>query len=70
MKRGDNLSISAELVDVRNDRQIWGEQYNRRLVDILAVQEEISREISETDGPSTSHASTIKLLLSIKRRSR
>jgi serine/threonine protein kinase/Tfp pilus assembly protein PilF len=46
-ERGDNLSISAELVDVRNDRQIWGEQYNRRLTDILAVQEEISREISE-----------------------
>ncbi len=47
VQRGDTLSISAELVDVRNDRQIWGEQYNRRLADILAVQEEISREISE-----------------------
>jgi eukaryotic-like serine/threonine-protein kinase len=47
VEREGNLSISAELVDVRNDRQIWGDHYNRRLVDILAVQEEISREISE-----------------------
>jgi tetratricopeptide (TPR) repeat protein len=34
-------------VDVRDDRQLWGEQYNRKLADILGVQEEISREIYE-----------------------
>ncbi len=47
VQRGDHLSVSAELVDVRDDRQLWGEQYNRKLADILGVQEEISREISE-----------------------
>ncbi len=47
MQRGNELSISAELVDARDDRQLWGEQYNRKLADILAVQEDISREISE-----------------------
>ncbi len=45
-QRGDNLSISAELVDARDNSRIWGEQYNRKLSDILQVQEEISREIS------------------------
>jgi serine/threonine protein kinase len=47
VQRGSNLLISTELVDVRDNSQIWGEQYNRRLTDILAVQSEIAREISE-----------------------
>jgi tetratricopeptide (TPR) repeat protein len=34
------------LVDARDDTHLWGEQYNRRLSDILAVQEEIARDIS------------------------
>jgi serine/threonine protein kinase/Tfp pilus assembly protein PilF len=44
---GDNLSISAELVDVRTNSHIWGEQYNRKLADILNVQTEITLKISE-----------------------
>ncbi|MFY9582992.1 MAG: protein kinase [Candidatus Acidiferrales bacterium] len=46
-ERGDTLVIQAELVDVFKGTQLWGAQYNRKLADILAVQEEISREISE-----------------------
>jgi serine/threonine-protein kinase len=46
-QRGDTLIISAELVDARYNRQIWGEQYTRKLADILQVQEEIARDISE-----------------------
>jgi TolB-like protein len=46
-QRGSDLTISAELVDVRDNRRMWGAQYNRKPSDILAVQEEISREIAE-----------------------
>ena len=46
VQRGDSLSIRAELVDARDDTHVWGEEYNRRLSDILAVQEEIARDIS------------------------
>ena len=46
-QRGDDLQISTELVDVSSDNQIWGEQYSKKLADILIVQEIISREISE-----------------------
>ncbi len=45
-QRSANVSISAELVDVRNNRQIWGDRFNRKVSDIQAVQEEIAREIS------------------------
>ena len=37
-QRGDNLSISAELVDVDDNSHLWGEQYTRKLADALAVQ--------------------------------
>ena len=47
LQRGDTLVIQTELVDVDKGSQLWGEQYNRKLADILAVQEDISREISE-----------------------
>jgi serine/threonine protein kinase/cytochrome c-type biogenesis protein CcmH/NrfG len=47
LQLGDRLIIKTELIDVLNDSQLWGEQYNRRLSDILELEEEISREISE-----------------------
>ena len=47
MQRGDNLTISAELVDVRNNKLLWGEQYERKMSDLLATQREIAREIVE-----------------------
>ena len=46
-QRGGNISIQADLVDVEKVSQLWGEQYNRKLADVLAVQQEIAREISE-----------------------
>jgi serine/threonine-protein kinase len=46
-QRGDALSIQADLVNVADGSQLWGEQYNRNLSDVLAIQREISREISQ-----------------------
>jgi serine/threonine protein kinase/Flp pilus assembly protein TadD len=47
VQRGDSLTISAELVDTRDNSHLWGEQYNRRLADLLSLQEEIARQIAE-----------------------
>jgi eukaryotic-like serine/threonine-protein kinase len=46
-QRGDSLSIGAELIAVGTNAQLWGNQYNRKQADILSVQEEIAREVSE-----------------------
>jgi len=46
-QRGDNLSISAELVDVHDNSHLWGEQYHRKLADALAVQNDIAARISD-----------------------
>ncbi|HKC66471.1 MAG TPA: protein kinase, partial [Pyrinomonadaceae bacterium] len=45
--RGDTLSISAELVDARDNHQLWGDHYTRKLADIFAVQDEIARQITD-----------------------
>ena len=47
VKYGDNLTISAELVDVRENRLLWGEQYNRKISDLLVTQREIASQIAE-----------------------
>lgn len=47
LRRGEELHISAELVDTRDGTQVWGEQYNRRAEDLLGVQSEIAAEIAE-----------------------
>lgn len=46
-QRGDGLSINVELINAQDNSQIWGQQYNRKLADVFAVQEEIARKISE-----------------------
>jgi DNA-binding winged helix-turn-helix (wHTH) protein/TolB-like protein/Tfp pilus assembly protein PilF len=46
-RRGDTITIQADLIDLKNLSQIWGQHYDRRLADILLVQEEISRDIFE-----------------------
>jgi serine/threonine-protein kinase len=47
LQQGDNLVIRTELVNVADGTQLWGAEYNRKLSDALAVQQDISREISE-----------------------
>jgi serine/threonine protein kinase/tetratricopeptide (TPR) repeat protein len=46
VQRGDQLIISAELIDARNNHNLWGDQYDRKLADVLAVQNEITRSIT------------------------
>jgi adenylate cyclase len=46
-QRGDGLSVSVELINAQDNSEIWGQQYNRKLADVFAVQEEIAKEISE-----------------------
>ena len=48
IQQGDNLAIRTELGKRRGwNAQLWGQQYNRKLADVFAVQEEIAKEISE-----------------------
>src|ERR1044071_4943154 len=46
-QHGDDLTISVELVDVRNNQLLWGRQYDRKLADLLTMQREIATEITQ-----------------------
>jgi TolB-like protein/tRNA A-37 threonylcarbamoyl transferase component Bud32/Tfp pilus assembly protein PilF len=46
-RRGDDLVVSAELVDTENDRHLWGQRYTSRFSEILAVEENIAARISD-----------------------
>jgi eukaryotic-like serine/threonine-protein kinase len=46
VQRGNNLTVQTELVDAGTGSQLWGQQYNRQLAEILTVQEDIASEIS------------------------
>ena len=46
-QRGDNLTIGVELINAQDNSQMWGQQYNRKLADVFAVQEEIAKEVSQ-----------------------
>jgi len=48
MRLGEKLIIRSELVKVADGSQLWGEQYNRSPSDILEVQDEIAKAISES----------------------
>ena len=47
LKRGDNLNITVELIDVRNNKSLWGEQYERKMSDLLSTQREIASVITQ-----------------------
>jgi len=48
LRLGDTLVIRGQLVRAADGTQVWGEQYTRSPSDILAVQDEIARAISES----------------------
>jgi eukaryotic-like serine/threonine-protein kinase len=44
---GDDLSVSVELIDVRDDSHIWGERYGRKVSEVVALPQQISRDVSQ-----------------------
>ena len=45
-QRGDDLSVSVELVDAREDKQLWGEQYKVKMADIISLQQRIATAVT------------------------
>jgi TolB-like protein/DNA-binding winged helix-turn-helix (wHTH) protein len=45
LRQDDRVVIRTELVDVNSGSQLWGQQYDRKLADILSLQERLSQDI-------------------------
>lgn len=46
-QRGDLVRLQVDLIDVAHGTQIWGRQFERKFADILTLQDEVTREVSE-----------------------
>ena len=46
-QRGDDLLISVDLIDIKNKKTIWGDQFQRKMSDLLATQSEITATIAD-----------------------
>lgn len=47
VQTGEDLSVSVELIDVRDDSHIWGERYSRKVSEVVALPQQISRDVSQ-----------------------
>src|SRR5438132_3181911 len=47
LMQGDTLDVRAELTDMQNNTQLWGDHYTRKAADIFTVQDEIARQVTE-----------------------
>jgi serine/threonine protein kinase/Tfp pilus assembly protein PilF len=47
VQRGEDLTVAVELDDIGKGKQLWGDRYNRKVADSLAIQSEIAREVSQ-----------------------
>ena len=54
--QGDGVRVNVELDDIRDGKELWGQQYDRKPDDLLAVQNDIAREVSQRLGEQTTVA--------------
>ncbi len=47
VQRDDNLTLYLALVDARDGNQLWGERYDRKMADLISLQREIARDVSQ-----------------------
>jgi serine/threonine protein kinase/tetratricopeptide (TPR) repeat protein len=45
--RGDTIELSAEVTDVRDNTEIWGQQYRGKSTDIISLQQQMASDIAE-----------------------
>jgi TolB-like protein len=53
-RSGDRMRVSVQLIDVRTDRHLWAENYDRTLADSLSLQGELATEITAAVGATLS----------------
>ncbi|HSZ00469.1 MAG TPA: winged helix-turn-helix domain-containing protein [Terriglobales bacterium] len=46
-RAGDHIRITAQLIETQTDRHLWAKSYERNVQDVLALQNEVARDIAE-----------------------
>ncbi len=53
---GDQVLLNIQLIEASNDRPIWVEQYNHKVVDIFDLQNEVAKKIADAIEATVTHA--------------
>jgi adenylate cyclase len=55
---GDQLRINAQLVDMTSGKNVWADRFDRRVADVVAIQDDLRRELVNALGikPSATEA--------------
>ena len=61
VQRGDQITLSLELVDVSTENAIWSQQYQRKQTDLVSLQSEIARDVSSKLKSQLSGAEVAKV---------
>src|SRR5258708_15828048 len=61
VQRGDQLTLSLELVDAQTENVIWSQQYNRKQADLVSLQSEIARDVASKLKSKLSGAEVAKV---------
>ncbi len=61
VQRGDQLTLSLELIDAANENVIWQDKYDRKAADIVKLQTEIARDVSSKLKLKLTSAEEMKL---------
>jgi TolB-like protein/Tfp pilus assembly protein PilF len=54
IQQGEALKVSVALIDARDNRHLWGEQYTRQIADLVLLEQEISQQVTNQLLPSLS----------------
>lgn len=47
LQQGETLVVQVDLMNVADGSQVWGDRFNRKVSDVLAIQDEIARQIAD-----------------------
>ncbi|HZR66543.1 MAG TPA: winged helix-turn-helix domain-containing protein [Terriglobales bacterium] len=61
LRSGNNIRITAQLIDARSDEHLWAESYERDARDVLLLQGEVAREIAEQVGVNLTAKERLRL---------
>jgi TolB-like protein/tetratricopeptide (TPR) repeat protein len=61
LRSGDQVRITTQLIDARNDRHLWAEHYDRELTHVLDIQSEVARKVAGIVEIKLSHEQVARL---------
>ena len=61
VQRGEQLILNLELIDAQTENSLWGNKYERRSSDLVSLQNEITRDVSNRLKPKLSGVDAAKV---------